>query len=231
MVMRKLCPGRCGCATPLEGTISNPFSRSASFGFMGCATWNLRRQPFVDALQTMPCVDSTDHNLFASWSKGAGDATAKESGSLISNDLVAAFENGGCPEVAQVDLGAGLGAKICEESSLPTICPESCGCNNSAPYTYAQAQRVHFCPYSCKKSRPLCMTTVGNHTAEPGAFGPLVGYACVFPFKYKSISYDTCTSEDWSGPWCAVTVNDGVVGHWGDCDNSAPCIRAPEALE
>ena len=47
---------------------------------------------------------------------------------------------------------------------------------------------------------------------------------CVFPFKYKGISYDKCTAaESDSGPWCANRIDkDGavIIGQWGDCEGT-----------
>jgi len=46
---------------------------------------------------------------------------------------------------------------------------------------------------------------------------------CIFPFKYKGETYNSCTTFDSENdkPWCAYEVDkDGVVinGKWGDCE-------------
>merc|ERR1711943_106519 len=51
---------------------------------------------------------------------------------------------------------------------------------------------------------------------------------CLFPFVYKGVSYDSCTSEDHWMPWCPTQVADGAVvvgsGNWGNC--AASCFQA-----
>ena len=50
---------------------------------------------------------------------------------------------------------------------------------------------------------------------------------CVFPFKYKGITYNKCTKDNSENgqSWCAYKVNrQGVAvdGKWGDCDQGCP---------
>ena len=48
---------------------------------------------------------------------------------------------------------------------------------------------------------------------------------CVFPFKYKGVTYNECTKVDSDSPWCANRVDsDGkvVYGEWGDCAQGCP---------
>ena len=45
---------------------------------------------------------------------------------------------------------------------------------------------------------------------------------CVFPFKYKGVEYNNCTTEG-NGviPWCATSVaGDGHYTYWGNCDTT-----------
>lgn len=47
--------------------------------------------------------------------------------------------------------------------------------------------------------------------------------ACVLPFVYQGVRYDSCTADDNDGvPWCATGVEEGGVyvsgsGKWGNC--------------
>ena len=41
------------------------------------------------------------------------------------------------------------------------------------------------------------------------------GRCCVFPFTYRGMSYDSCTSYDHDRPWCSF---DAVYrGQWANC--------------
>lgn len=54
--------------------------------------------------------------------------------------------------------------------------------------------------------------------------------ACAFPFKYKGVSYDSCTSADGSANqlWCATQTDaQGVFASWGICAGSCS-VLAPE---
>ena len=53
------------------------------------------------------------------------------------------------------------------------------------------------------------------------------GRPCVFPFKYRDVTYDKCTSRDSDNgqPWCATEVDDEgyvVDNAWGDCLEGCP---------
>lgn len=224
VMMRQLCPSRCGCSNPREGTASNPSARSASFGFMGCATWNLRTKKFQHALAELPCADITDRNRFALWANGLGDSTvAKANGTriLIRDGVMASFDDGGCSEVVKFDIGGGSSSKICSETSLAATCPSSCGCNISLTWNSAWTQQAHFCPLSCGRALPTCFT-VDNE--DDGGYPEYLaatyesGYPCIFPFTFDGKEYTNCTMDDWHAPWCAVILTvDGAVAKWGDC--------------
>jgi len=56
------------------------------------------------------------------------------------------------------------------------------------------------------------------------------GRPCVFPFKYREVTYDKCTSRDSDNgqPWCATEVDDEgyvVDNAWGDCLEGCPGSR------
>ena len=54
--------------------------------------------------------------------------------------------------------------------------------------------------------------------------GPDPDKACVFPFMYKGVQYDECTSEGSNTKWCPTQVNAFGYGYgaaygnqWGHC--------------
>jgi len=67
-------------------------------------------------------------------------------------------------------------------------------------------------PYVCSH-RPACITFGGRVPRQP----------CVFPFKFKGVTYTHCAKRTWSQPWCSVaTDSDGnhIPGQWGLCSSS-----------
>ncbi|CAH3162625.1 unnamed protein product, partial [Porites evermanni] len=38
---------------------------------------------------------------------------------------------------------------------------------------------------------------------------------CSIPFKYNTVTYNSCTSADWHRPWCSLAPV--YNGRWGDC--------------
>lgn len=67
-----------------------------------------------------------------------------------------------------------------------------------------------------KDEPSFCMTV--------GTDGKLTGNKCVFPFKYNSDTYDSCTDVDAkTGKWCYTEVDEngiGKKGQWGTCSES-----------
>ena len=58
-----------------------------------------------------------------------------------------------------------------------------------------------------------------DHECETES-GPEPGRPCVFPFMYKGVTYNECTSVEWDQPWCAVVVDNNQIhikGKWGNC--------------
>lgn len=47
----------------------------------------------------------------------------------------------------------------------------------------------------------------------------MIPVACVFPFEYKGITYNSCTADGNAGTkWCATSLLwDGSVYDYGDC--------------
>ena len=59
--------------------------------------------------------------------------------------------------------------------------------------------------------------------------GPGANKPCIFPFRFKSVSYNTCTldSAEENKPWCSTLVDDNNNhvpggGHYGDCGPKCP---------
>ena len=50
------------------------------------------------------------------------------------------------------------------------------------------------------------------------------GYCCVFPFKYKGKTYDSCTFVGGSKPWCALTSDYDADGKYGYCAKQSTFI-------
>ena len=54
---------------------------------------------------------------------------------------------------------------------------------------------------------------------------------CIFPFRYKGVSYNTCTlagnTPSETKPWCSTFIDDdgdhvSGEGHWGNCGPDCP---------
>ncbi|XP_067049774.1 uncharacterized protein [Acropora muricata] len=52
------------------------------------------------------------------------------------------------------------------------------------------------------------------------------GECCVFPFSYHGVNYFTCTYQDHSSPWCAVTSDFDQDGVWGECIDTGDSVKA-----
>lgn len=44
------------------------------------------------------------------------------------------------------------------------------------------------------------------------------GKCCMFPFTYKGVRYNKCTTKKHNRPWCSLT--DPYRGKWGNCAGS-----------
>ena len=56
----------------------------------------------------------------------------------------------------------------------------------------------------------------------------------MFPFIYKEKTYNECTKEDSTEPWCATSVmKNGEVpkNHWGDCKDIFGCFNGEKSGE
>ena len=52
--------------------------------------------------------------------------------------------------------------------------------------------------------------------------GPRSNAPCVFPFYFKGVLYETCTSAEYTQNWCATKVgsNDSYINdEWGNCNS------------
>jgi len=87
--------------------------------------------------------------------------------------------------------------------------------------------------FTFPQPRPACKTVLGAHPDQ----------ACVFPFRWAGVTYNSCTNVDERNPamfWCATQVSLGTIpvsaegpqmgdmvsGKWGYCDKQtqAACI-------
>merc|ERR1712232_1340771 len=70
------------------------------------------------------------------------------------------------------------------------------------------------CAAACPKG---CETTNSSANVLP----------CVFPFNYKDVRYQTCTTfEESNAEWCATVVDGSntttkASGEWGSCNNAS----------
>ena len=46
------------------------------------------------------------------------------------------------------------------------------------------------------------------------------GRPCVFPFQYKNVLYNSCTTTNHNRRWCSTTANYDRDGKWGECEYS-----------
>ena len=42
-------------------------------------------------------------------------------------------------------------------------------------------------------------------------------HCCVFPFRYRGLSYNSCTTITHTHPWCVITPNYRQDRKWGNC--------------
>jgi len=79
---------------------------------------------------------------------------------------------------------------------------------------------------ACKWVNRQCIP--GSPTASvSGGCTTIGGDPCKFPFTYKGVRYETCTTDhsENGAPWCAVQVNRlgrVIQGRWGDCAENCP---------
>lgn len=84
----------------------------------------------------------------------------------------------------------------------------------------------------CGKDAGSCLLPsgwgAGNPTYEVN-FQQAMGQPCKFPFTYKGVTYESCTTVDHCRPWCYTgeTATNGE-GHWGNCGEN--CLKHGEAL-
>mmetsp|Transcript_141528 Transcript_141528/g.271694 ORF Transcript_141528/g.271694 Transcript_141528/m.271694 type:complete len:246 (+) Transcript_141528:268-1005(+) len=230
----------CGCCAQTGVDVPSP--RKALLAIPtatlhSMATWAVqpgmsKKKTFAEILGSLPCEDTKSRDVFIRWLEGVGQGV-NYSGGKLWYDLNSKWNEGGCDGVAAADLGSEDSSRACASTSLPSICPQACGCDKSQTWNSNHAGEMHFCPYSCKRNnQPPCITNyVPITTMQPGSRGPMVGFPCQFPYLYKGLTYNKCTWLDWTGPWCPVALLDGVSYRWGDCPNNTEACVCPNGID
>lgn len=77
-------------------------------------------------------------------------------------------------------------------------------------------------PYST--ARELFFVSTSSSDSCETVSGPQSRSACVFPFKFRGVTYDGCTEVASEGtPWCSTKTDSNgvhVQGNWGSCPSS-----------
>ena len=101
-----------------------------------------------------------------------------------------------------------------------------------------------YCSPDCPRPRPPLMRPTMRPTRRPTngptftndpcitIGGPARGERCVFPFIYKRVAYNSCTTEDdpENRRWCSVQVDSSgrhVQGNWGYCPSTCSVPSVP----
>jgi len=117
--------------------------------------------------------------------------------------------------------------KCCESGELTTEICSGCPTCASAKEEECGAGFEAYQPdcakgLSCFTRCPVCTTENPEDLGSPGN-------TCVFPFKYKGVTYEKCTKVDSNNgkAWCAFNIQPGTVvpqdgKHWGDCNQDCP---------
>merc|ERR1712215_257022 len=65
-------------------------------------------------------------------------------------------------------------------------------------------------------TRGACLTEGGNN----------VGVPCVFPFRHRGVTYNSCTyAGGFDKPWCSTATDrygNHILGNFGDCNSACP---------
>merc|ERR550519_1558321 len=73
-------------------------------------------------------------------------------------------------------------------------------------------------------------TTQQPTTTTPGSCltegGNIVGAPCVFPFRHRGVTYNSCTyAGGFDKPWCSTATDrrgNHILGNFGDCNSACP---------
>ena len=96
------------------------------------------------------------------------------------------------------------------DSKTPWCSTKTDSKGNTIPHNWGH------CSLSCFEYSADQCTTDG---------GPVPFAKCEFPFKYKGVTYNTCTLQDYESPWCSTKTtaqNVYIGGNWGNCTNVCP---------
>ena len=105
------------------------------------------------------------------------------------------------------------------EKCIKGQCQSGCSSNDHCEHGFNCFQGS--CMKSCESSQNCHQghNCHSDHECETES-GPEPGRPCVFPFMYKGVRYNECTSVEWDQPWCAVEVDNyrlHIKGKWGNC--------------
>ncbi|CAH3124897.1 unnamed protein product, partial [Porites lobata] len=104
----------------------------------------------------------------------------------------------------------------------PGPCVPECRCKHG----YVKCTKIECPDLNCDapikkkwKCCPECLPEMqdGTSCGVWTAGGNGNGGCCVFPFNYHGIKYFTCTYQDHSNPWCAISSDFDHDGVWGEC--------------
>jgi len=89
---------------------------------------------------------------------------------------------------------------------------------------------------ACKWVNNQCTPGSPTPTASVSGCTTIAGDSCRFPFTFKGVKYDACTTDhsENGAPWCAVQVNNigrVVRGRWGDCAGNCPGSATDETCK
>merc|ERR1719516_890200 len=82
---------------------------------------------------------------------------------------------------------------------------------------------------SCRpNSEAITVTTTLPSNQQSSGCLTTSGEPCVFPFNFQGVSYNGCTTNGGSQPWCSTNTDalgSHMYGYWGNCDtNTCPLV-------
>jgi len=94
-----------------------------------------------------------------------------------------------------------------------------CGCSRTKSGACPVVRRNAYTTYEIQYTLSDIIACGGN--TDPGQ-------TCKFPFTYKGVTHDTCTTEGHDQPWCYTVENGSEGSPWGNCNCPARHRRRVE---